>query len=251
MRIISFLTVAIVLTFSGCEQLFDRMEEQGLSEKEVINGLKTALKVGTDSSTTTLSETGGYFKDEMVKIYLPPEADIIIKYKDNQLLQEIGISQLIDDAILTMNRAAEDAADKAQPIFVDAITGMSIQDGMNILQGEDTAATHYLRVNTFDSLKSAYLPDVQRSLNKDLVGNTSTQDAWDNLTDKYNSVANTTTGQLLGLEPVNVELDAYVTARALNGLFIKVGEEEAAIRKDPYKWANDLLHRVFGEGTDS
>lgn len=238
-----------VLSFAAtsCEEVTDALDDQGLTEEEVVKGLKTALEVGTDTSSTVLSQTDGYYRDEVVKILLPPEADIIMEYKDNEYLQKIGIDSLINNAILSMNRAAENAAAKAQPIFVDAITGMSIDDGMNILQGSDTAATHYLRENTYDSLQVAYQPDVQAALDKDLVGNTSTQEAWDQLTGKYNEAANGVAGTLLDLEPVDTELKAYVTRKALDGLFVKVSKEEAQIREDPYQWGIDILHKVFGE----
>lgn len=246
MRTLSLLLLAAILSLTSCQDFLDQVEDQETTEEDIVNGLKTALRVGTDSSSTKLASAGGYYLDEAVKIYLPPEAAIITEHKDNEILQAIGITQLIDTVILTMNKAAEDAAKKAQPIFVDAITSMTIADGVAILQGKDTAATHYLKENTYENLQEAYKPDVQNALEKDLVGNTSTQEAWNKLTTEYNNVANTAAGTLLGLEPVNVELNEYVTRKALDGLFLKIAKEEAEIRADPYQWSLDILHRIFG-----
>lgn len=239
----------LAISVSSCdlvEGLLDDGDDNSISESEVVKGLKLALEVGADTAVTKLSATDGYYGDELLKILLPPEADIIIENKDNAILQAIGIEQLIDDAVIRLNRAAEDAAETAKPIFVSAITNMSISDGMDILYGTDTAATQYLRQNTYASLKTAYAPKVQASLDKELVGNVSTQEAWDALINPYNDAAETLAGQLAGLEPVNTELEGYVTGKALDGLFYKVSLEEQQIREDPWQWVSDLLQDVFG-----
>ena len=242
MKKLVLVSIAVIISLTSCDELLDNVDDEKLTEEEVVDGLKTALKVGTDSSTTHLSALNGYYKDSLVKILLPPEADIIMEYKDHEVLSGLNLDKLVDNVIVTMNRAAEKAANKAQPIFVDAITGMSIADGMDILQGNDTAATHYLRENTYGSLKSAYMPVVDSTLSLDLVGNISPNDAWNTLTDNYNEVANYT-----DLEPVNADLKEHVTTEALDGLFLKVAKEEGEIRKDPKQWTLDILHKVFGE----
>jgi hypothetical protein len=131
-----------------------------------------------------------------------------------------------------MNRAAEQAAEKAGPIFLTAITNITISDGLNILQGTDTAATGYLRVNTQTQLYNTYKPDIQEAMQS--VG---AQQAWSQLTGLYNSVPFVT--------PLNTDLSAHVTTRALNGLFVTLGKEEQKIRKDPLARVTDILKKVF------
>ena len=209
-------------------------------------GLKEALTVGTDTAVSIVSQVDGYYKDEVIKILLPPEADIIVDNLDNPVLQGLGLDQLVEDLVFRINRAAEDAASDAAPIFWDAITGMTISDGYNILHGEDTAATHFLRENTYQNLFNLYSPKMQASLDKDIVAGVSAQDSWNTVTDQYNNVANSVVGQLAGLTPVNTNLGEWVTGKGLNGLFVKIADEEIAIRQDPLARVTDLLKRVFG-----
>ena len=142
-----------------------------------------------------------------------------------------------------MNRAAEDAANEATPIFKDAITGMSITDAKGILFGADSAATTYLRNKTESKLTAAYAPKINNSLSK--VGATQ---AWKALADPYNKFANSVVGKMLdGVKPINADLGGYVTQRALSGLFYKVRQEENKIRKNVSARVTSLLQRVFGE----
>ena len=163
--------LALMLTTS-CEP-----EEGGLSNEEIVQGLKAALQVGTDTSVTTLNAQDGYFADLAVKILLPPEADVIY----DQLSSIPGGSLLVDNTIKTINRAAEDAAIQAKPIFLDAITNITIADGVNILFGDDTAATHFLRVNTYTNLQAAFQPQISTSLNKDIILGISAEDSYQSL----------------------------------------------------------------------
>lgn len=239
----------IVLFISACENSDDIVkiiENPPLTEAEVAEGLKEALKVGTDTAVSIVSQVNGYYMDELIKIYLPSEADIIVENIDNPLLATLGVDDFIQDMILKLNRAAEDAATEAIPIFIDAITEMTIQDAFNILNGSDTAATHYLREKTYINLQEAFQPKIATSLNKPLVAGISATDTWDTFTSLYNDIANSLAGQLAGLTPVTVELDEYVTIKALNGLFIKVADEEKDIRTDPLARVTDILKRVFG-----
>jgi hypothetical protein len=231
----------------------------GLTESEIVQGLKTALRVGTDSSVTATSRLNGFYRDEAIKILLPPEASVIYEHKDHPLVRALGIDQKIEDAVLALNRAAEDASKKAGPIFKEAITGMSIQDGLSILRGKNpagpsssqfdsTAATAYLKVKTKSQLRAEFEPVVNQSLDQKLIGNYSPNEVWNTLTSNYNQVARRSLG---AIEPIdNTDLGAYVTGEALDGLFYKVAEEEKKIRKDPYAWARtaagNILKRVFG-----
>lgn len=241
-----FLVILIPFLISSCDVVNNAVkvisDEAPLSEQEVVNGLREALRVSTDTAVNIVSALNGYYGDQLIKIYLPPEAQIIMQHKDNPLLKAAGVSKLIDDAILGMNRAAENAAKSAAPIFLNAIKSMSINDAFSILNGADTSATHYFRQKTYGQLKSSFKPKISNSLNKPLVGNISPNKAWTSLTSAYNDVATIT-----GWNKVNTQLDDYVTNKALDGLFFKVKQQEIKIRKDPKAQVTDILRRVFGE----
>jgi hypothetical protein len=243
--VIVLIALLMPLLYS-CEKADDIIENTGLSDSEIIAGLKEALTIGTDTAVSIVAQLDGYYKDEIIKILLPPEADIIINNLNKPILQGIGLDLLVEDLVLKINRAAEDAAVGAAPIFRDAIFSMTISDGYNILHGEDTAATHYLRENTFNELFQLFAPVMQSSLDKDIVAGVSAQDTWSTLTGQYNAIANSLPGMVAGLEPVNTDLGEWVTAKGMNGLFVKIAEEEIAIRKDPLARVTDLLQRVFG-----
>jgi hypothetical protein len=238
------LTSAMLL-LAGCAELLKIMETVGtapLTEQEVVNGLKEALITGAKNSAGRLSATDGYYRDLAVKILLPDEAKIII---DN-LSRIPGGDKLVEDVIVRINRAAEDAAREVAPIFVSAVTQMTIADAFGILRGEDNAATMYLNRTTYDDLYSLYKPKIQVSTEKKIVAGISTKESWETLTEKWNSMANSVAGKLAGLKPVNTELDDYLTRKALDGLFLKVAEEELKIRKDVSARVTPLLQRVFG-----
>lgn len=220
--------------------------DPSLSQDEVVEGLKEALRVGTDTSVTMLHKTDGYFKDQAVRILLPPEIQMI---QNN--LNALGISAvtqpLIDQLVLKINRSAEDAASEAKPIFVNAITNMTITDGLSILNGSDSSATSYLRTNTYSDLKGLFAPKIDNSLNKPLVGNVSAASTYKQIVDLYNEAAELRNKIPLGTKYtiVNPSLSDYVTGKALTGLFIKVADEEKAIRTDPVARVTDILKKVF------
>lgn len=209
------------------------------SDTEIGNGLKEALNDGISKGVSLLSQTDGYFKDELIKIFLPPEA----KKVENIMRKYIpGGKSLVEDAILKMNRAAEDAAQEAKPIFVDAIKSMTIKDARNILFGADSAATNYLRDKTYSSLTNAYSPKINSSLDK--VG---AVQAWSALITQYNKFANSAAAKVVkGAEPIEPNLGAYVTQKALDGLFFKVKGQEQKIRGDISERKSALLQKVFG-----
>jgi hypothetical protein len=264
MKTLGLLLLATCIGISSCELL----EDTGLTTEQVAEGLKTALVVGTDSSSSILSTVNGYYGDAAVKILLPPEADGIL-----DAMNEIGavktlMEPVIDNVVKTVNRAAEDAAVEAAPIFKNAITSMSFSDAWAILKGsnpanpkkstefDSLAATHYLISTTYDALSAAFSPKIDVSLNKDLLGSVSANDAWNTFETKYNSVAENAGYQLIlsiagiNMDPVPSSLGAYATERALDGLFLKVGEQERSIRENPLKWAattvGNILEKVFG-----
>lgn len=273
------LILALALfTFASCEDAFTDGE---LSSTDIVKGLKTALKIGTDSSTAILSVKDGYFKDEAVKILLPQEAQYV--QEKLEMLENVtafasvsnAISGELDNLILSINRSAEDAAKDAAPIFSDAITNLSIVDGLEILNGvvpegsekayeefDSLAATHYLKNQTYNALVNAYAPKINSSLDKKLVGNSSATSLWNGITGKWNGlveqynnnkVAQTTLEILaaannwdLNIHEVNTNLGEYTTGKALDGLFMKVGDQEKEIRKNPFQWASDIIQKVFG-----
>jgi hypothetical protein len=201
----------------------------GLSSDEIVSGLKEALTVGTQKSTSKLSAADGFFKDAVVKVLMPPEAQ-----KVEKTLRSVGMGNLVDNAILSMNRAAEDASKSAAPIFIDAVKNMSISDALGILRGSDTAATSYLKKTTTPQLTITFKPVIQASLDK-----TDATKYWKTVIDAYNGLPTT-------FKKVNSDLPAYVTQKALAGIFYYVAQEEAKIRKDPAAQATDLLKKVFG-----
>lgn len=239
--------IVVAIFFSSCAELMQIAQQtldsdRPLTQTEIISGLKEALVVGTGKSVDILGVTDGYYQDELVKILLPPEADIIVE----NIGKVPGGRQLLDDVLLSINRAAEDAVSEAKPIFVNSIRSMTIHDAMGILQGDDRAATTYLQRTTYDDLFALYQPKIRASLDKKLVGNISTAQSWNTLTGRWNEVANSMIGQIAGLKSVDTELDNYLTGKALDGLFLKIGEEEKRIRENPAARVTELLKRVFG-----
>lgn len=233
-RIVLFFKILIVSAFLvSCEEL----ESLGLTDEEISGGLRAALDSGSVSASRSLSQTDGYFGNPTMKLLLPPEAQPVLNYA-----AQLGLQSQIDDLVLRMNRGAEKAAVKAAPIFSNAITTMTITDGLNILKGSDTAATSYLRTKTYSQLTSAFAPEINAAM--DEVGAAT---LWNTVFSTYNTYANSFAGQILGLQPVNANLGAYATERALNGLFIRVKEKETAIRNNPALRTTDLLKKVFAE----
>src|ERR1700761_822307 len=202
---------------------------KGLSPDDIAAGLKDALGKGIQKSTAQLSAVDGFFKDAAVKILFPPEAA-----KMESTLRKAGFGAQVDKAILDINRAAEDAAKSAAPIFMDAIKNMSVSDGIGILRGSDTSATAYLRKSTSAALYAAFLPVIKSSLDK--VGATS---SWNTVVGTYNKIPLT--------KKINPDLPAYTTGKALDGVFFYVAVEEKNIRANPAAQADDLLKKVFGK----
>jgi hypothetical protein len=199
-----------------------------LSNDEIIAGLKEALSVGTDKASGKLSAVDGFFKDAAIKILMPEESK-----KAEKKLRAIGMGKLVDDAILSMNRAAEDASKSAAPIFVKAIRQMTIGDAMGILKGGYFAATGYLKDKTTTSLTESFRPVIDSSLTK-----VNATKYWNAVFTAYNKVST---------DKVNPDLAAYVTEKALAGIFHQVGLEEQKIRKDPLARTTDLLKKVLSK----
>ena len=200
----------------------------GLSNADIISGLKDALRVATDSTTKTLSIADGYFKNEAIKLLMPAEA-----VKVEKTLRSIGAGSLVDKAILSMNRAAEDAASGAGDIFLSSIKQMTVTDGLAILKGSNTAATEYLKKTTTTTLTEKMRPVIEASLQK-----VNAAQYWKDIFSKYNMISR---------EKVNTDLTSYVTEKALIGMFYNIALKEQSIRKDPAAQVTDILKKVFGK----
>lgn len=216
----------------GCaelQQVASQYPELGnvMSNADIAAGLKEALDKGIDRQVTKLTATDGFYKNEAVKILLPPELQ-----KVDQALRNVGLESLADEGLKVLNRAAEDAVKEATPIFVTAVKQMTFNDARNILMGADNSATLYLQSTTTNPLTQKFRPVVQSSLGK--VG---ADKVWANIITKYNALPLT--------NDVDPDLTNYVTNKALEGVFKMVAVEEKNIRTDLSARTSDLLKRVF------
>jgi hypothetical protein len=204
-----------------------------LSREEVASGLKQALEVGITKGSNQASQTDGYYKNSLIRIPFPPD----VKRVENTLRQ-VGLGNEVDRFVMTLNRGAEDAAKSAVPIFVSAIKQMTIQDAWGILKGDKDAATQYLVRTTSTQLQGAFMPVIQKSLEK-----TNATRHYTDLVNQYN--------QIPMVQKVNPNLDEYATQKAMDGLFMLIAQEEANIRENPIARTTELLRRVFAKENQS
>lgn len=221
MRIVP-LFIGLVIAAPAWAQL------ESITNREAINALKGALDRGARAAVAQLGRENGFLGDARVRIPLP---EGLRRAEKN--MRRFGMAKYADELIVTLNRAAEAAVPEAQPLFVDALRQMSVQDAKGILTGGDTAGTAYFRRVTGGELGRRFLPIVRRATAR--VG----------LAQKYNQYA--AHGVRVGLvDAEDANLDDYVTRMALDGLFFMVAEEEKKIRRDPVGTASSLLRKVFG-----
>lgn len=240
-KILTYVSLAIfTVSTSGCDVLNEFAEgipsttgetSKALTNGEVITGLKEALSVGIKNSVDLTSVTDGFLGNAEIKLPFPPDA---LKVKEKA--EQWGLDGQVDKIITTLNRAAEDAATEAGPIFLDAIKNMSVQDGFSILNGGEGAATTFLKDKTTAQLVTAFSPKVAASIEKVKL-----TDYWEPVIKRYNQAM-----ALTGGETINPDLNQYVTERAVAGLFTMVEKEENKIRKDPVARVTDILQKVFG-----
>lgn len=234
----SILTLTVVSLLSCSPQemqnVLNSIPSNGtpLSNDEVVSGLKEALRLGTERSVEKASIADGFWNDARIKIPFPAEA---IKVKNT--LTDLGIKKPVEDFERTLNKAAEQATKEAVPVFVDAITNMSIQDGFNLLRGGENAATNFLREKTSAALRAKFTPVVEKATHD--VALTS---YWTPVANAYN-----TASFLTGGKAVDPDLNAYVTTKAMDGLFLLLSDEEKKIRQDPAARATALLQKVFAQ----
>jgi len=225
------LALIIGFQFYSCaelQQVVDSLPAGGeISNAQIASGLKEALNKGIDKEVTKLMTPDGFYKDQMVKILLPKDLQ-----KVDKTMRDIGLGNLADEGLKLLNTAASDAVKEAKPIFVDAITTMSFNDAKNILLGDKVAATTYLEQKTQAQLYAKFKPQVQQSLHKVNADN-----VWSDIITRYNQIPFVT--------QVNPDLTDYVTTKAMDGVFKKVGVEEQKIRTSINERTSDLLKKVF------
>lgn len=234
-RIISLLLLALAplciqaqINLQTVSNTINNALGNGLSNTEITSGLKEALRVGSEKAAGKGSKTDGFYKNPKIKIPFPSDARDMRK-----TLLNVGMKKQVEDFERQLNRAAESAAKKAAPIFLNAITSMSINDGLTILRGKDDEATQYLKKTTTAQLTKEFKPIVASSLSEVEIT-------------KYWKPLFTTYNKLPMVKKVNPDLNEFVTQRAIEGLFKLVAEEETKIRKDPAARINDILKKVFG-----
>ena len=222
-------TILFILTLVSCAEMQQVMNQMPLllSQQDIGNGLKEALNNGISQQVSKLTQTDGFFRNELVKILLPEELK-----KVDQGLRKIGLGSLADEGLKAINRTAESAVKEATPIFVDAIKNMSFNDAKNILMGSDNSATTYLETTTSQSLYSKFSPIIKSNFSK--VG---ADKIWTDMIIKYNNIP--------FVKKVNPDLTDYVTQQTMNGVFKMIAVEEKEIRSNVGARSSELLKRVF------
>ncbi|MEC7754701.1 MULTISPECIES: DUF4197 domain-containing protein [Roseivirga] len=233
MRNLYFMVLGLFL-FSCSSQAQVLQKAKGLlggdaafTKEEAANALKQALEQGTTKGVDLLSQMDGYFKNPEIKIPLPPEAQSV-----EQKLRSMGLEKQVDQAVESLNRAAEDAASEAKNIFIAAIKALTIQDAINIVKGEKDAATRFLERETSAELTRKFSPIIENSLNK-----VNATRHWEDVFSTYN--------KLPLVKKVETDLTAYVTQKAIDGLFVMIAKEELNIRQNPGARTTELLKKVF------
>jgi hypothetical protein len=204
-------------------------QEGAPDNSTIVNGLKEALSIGTKNAVNSAGSVDGYFRNQMIKILLPEKIRTVANF-----LGKVGYQKQVDDFVLSMNRAAEKAAPKAAVFFSDALKEMTFDDAVGIWKGGDTAATDYFRGKTRDRISQAFKPVISSSMNE--VGATR---SYKEMIHQYESFP--------FMKSESLDLDNYVSNKAVDGLFYMVGEEEKKIRTNPAARATDLLKKVFGK----
>ena len=211
------------------EQLLKGITGSGVTDSKASAGLKEALQVATEKAVALTGRPNGYFSDAAIKILMPQKLQTM-----QQGLRAVGYGPQIDEFVLSMNRAAEQAAPAAKQIFGEAITSMTFDDAKKILSGGNTSATDYFKAKTTDKLTAAFKPVIDKSMSE--VGVTRQYQA---LMGKFETIPFAKTQSF--------DLDNYVTGKALDGLFHVVGEQEKAIRTNPAARTTELLKEVFAK----
>lgn len=222
-------------------------ESTGITNDEAVSAFKTAMNIGASFASDSLGQKDGFFGNELLKILLPDEADVLLE----NLVKIPGGQMLVDDVVLRINRSAEAAAKDVAPIFAQAIKEMTVMDGLEIVFGEKNAGTKYLREKTYEKLVNLFAPKMKECLNSPIVLGVSANKAWEKLLFAYNTVATpfNQTAKLFGksepMPAITADLGQYTTKKALDGLFSKVESEEGKIRDVPMSYEYKIIQKVF------
>ena len=234
-RIIQIVMIVLLIAQPASAQL-DRIlkglglgGQKGLSDAKIGEGLKEALKVGTENTVSFTGKTNGFFLNQAIKILMPEKLRTLEKG-----LRAVGYGPQLDEFVLSMNRSAEKAAPFAKEIFWDAIGEMTFEDVRKIFSGHETAATDYFKGKTSDKLTAIFKPIVDKAMNE--VGVTR---QYKELVGRYEAIP--------FVKKETFDIDHYVVTKALDGLFHVLGEEERNIRTNPTARVTDLLKEVFGK----
>lgn len=233
MRNLYFVLMSLlVMSCSSQAQILQKAKgllggDAAFTKEEAANALKQALEQGTVKGVSVVSQVDGYLKNPEIKIPFPPEAENV-----EQKLRAIGLGNQVDEAVESLNRAAEDAASEAKDIFITAIKALTIQDAINIVKGEQDAATRFLERTTTAELTAKFSPIINSSLQK-----VNATKYWGDVMGTYNKIP--------FVKKVETDLTAYVTQKAIDGLFVMIANEELNIRQNPAARTTELLKRVF------
>ncbi len=224
-------SLLLVMSCSAEAQLLKKAKNllggKEFSKEEAANALKEAFIQGTGKGVNLLSQLDGYYGNPEIKIPVPEDAKNVEKK-----LRAIGLGKEVDKAVESLNRAAEDAASEAKDIFVTAIKGLTISDAINIVKGEPDAGTRFLENQTTTDLTRKFNPIINASLEK-----VNATKYWSDIMKKYNKIP--------FVKKVETDLTAYVTQKAIDGLFVMIAKEELNIRKNPAARTTELLKKVF------
>ncbi len=204
-------------------------EDKNLSQDEIIKGLKEALSIGVKKGVQLCGVQNGFYGNHKIKIPFPPEAK-----KVERKVRSLGMDKQVDEFIVTLNRGAEKAVNKATSIFINAIKNMNIQDAKKILEGRDNAATIFLKKTTSNHLKKEFKPIIDKVLKQVEVTK-----YWTPIMTTYNSIP--------FVSKVEVDLVKYANERAIEGLFVLIAEQEKKIRRNPAERITEILKKVFGK----
>ena len=225
------LFVSVALISTSCGSLTGLPGIGGTyTESEAAEGIRQALSQGTATAILNLNKQDGFFGNQAYKLFLPPDAS-----KIEYTLRDLGLGNIVDRAILQINRAAESAVGEAKPIFVDAIKQMTIADAINIVKGPRDAATQYFKDKTTDKLVAAFSPIIKSALDR-----TNATRYYGDAVSAYNRLPTT-------FNKINPDLPSYVTNKAVAALFDQIAQEEANIRSNPAARTTEILKKVFGK----
>lgn len=250
LSLIALSCAAISLTLTGCAATSGssvssilsqaKSASSSLTQAEISSGLKEALNIGVKTGVKVLSANNGYYNDLATRIGLLRGG-----HHNEECRQAPGGQALVTKVIKNINAAASDAATQAVPIFASAITDMTITDAKTILKSKGQAATDYFKTKTKTPLKKLFGTYISKSVNKKLLGDVSAQSCWDSMTSEWNEVATSTVGRVAGFTTVKTDLTDYLTDKAVDGIYYKVGEQEKKIRTDVSQRTTALLKKVF------